>query len=667
MYSRCDGHGVLSQVLMISLLLLIFWKTVMNHTSYGLMLAPVLFLLCSLPNVLSAQSIDLANLKGWNIVVSGDAIPSERKAAQEFQHFYKQASGIELPIVAAVDRPGRHVFIGPSQALADSEVRINTADMGDEALRIVVSRDNIAIAGGRPRGTLYGVYTFLENHLGVRFLTSAHTHIPRIPQGTTLEPTDFSYDPPIVFRWSYWHDVNQNGEFAARTRNNALPKQPAELGGRTRYELINHFMHRFINTKTYGQEHPEYFALIDGKRRVDTNGGDAHYYGTQLCMTHPDVIRIITEKALQNLRKHPNPNQQILQMGQGDNTYYCQCETCAAIDEREGTHMGSLLWGINQIAEAVAKEFPGVKLGILAYSYSIKPPKTLRAHPSVLVQICNIGASVTLPIEDISSKRNAEFAQDLRGWRDKASNISIWTYSTNFHEFLLPTTSLHIWGRNIRHYRDNGISQFFVQGNTQSPGGAFSDVTNYVISRLLWDPTQDSEALMNEFLLLHYGAAGEPVRQYLNLVFKQYADKKIDQYCNGTGALFGFDAQSVQAGLEAYRQAMQLSPSKEVEERLEFFKLWMYRAAIEDVWAPLNPWRKSGRQAGESIPAWLTRLGSPAGCVDPVDQQRTRPYIREIFQLIDKHQVTRWRENMDVSIAQEILRHGFGLKPDEAW
>lgn len=639
----------------------------MNQALCGMMLSAMLMLVCGMTQAAWAQSINLADLSGWDIVVASDAIASERKAAEEFQHFYKQASGITLPVVEAVDRPDRHIFIGPGQALAQSDVAFSTEGMGEEALRIVVSGRNIAIAGGRPRGTLYGVYTFLENHLGVRFLTSTHTHVPPASEARPLEAMDFSYDPPIVFRWSYWHDVNQNADFAARTRNNALPKQPEEFGGKTRYELINHFIHRFVNTRTYGQEHPEYFALIDGKRRWDVNGRDAHYNGTQLCMTNPDVIRIITEKALEHLRKHPNPNEQIVQLGQGDNTYYCQCETCAAIDEREGTHMGSLLWGVNQIAEVVAKEFPGIRLGIMAYSYSIKPPKTLKAHPNIIVQICNIGVSVTVPVEDTSVERNADFAHDLQGWKEKASHISMWTYSTNFHEFLLPTTSLHVWGKNIPFYHRNGISQIFVQGNTQSPAGGFSDITNYVVCRLLWDPALDGQALMEEFLRLHYGAAGEPIRKYLELIFQQYKDKKVDQYCNGTAARFGFDEQSVQAGLDAYKEALALAESQEIVDRLDYFKLWVYRLAIEEVWEPLNPWRKSPRQSGESIPAWLIRLGSPAGCVDPQVRERTRPYVREVFNLIQKHKVTRWRENMDVSIANEVLRHGFGLQPGEAW
>ena len=104
--------------------------------------------------------VDLSRLADWDIVVARDASPSEAYAAEEFRSIFAQATGIELKMVTAPDRPDRHVFIGPSSTLAHSSVGFDAGVMGSESLRIIVRDDLIAIAGGRPRGTLYGVYTF---------------------------------------------------------------------------------------------------------------------------------------------------------------------------------------------------------------------------------------------------------------------------------------------------------------------------------------------------------------------------------------------------------------------------------------------------------------------------------------------------------------------------
>ena len=100
------------------------------------------------------QGVNLAQLNGWDIVVADDAIASEKYAAQEFHEFFRRAGGVTLPIVRKISRLDKHVFIGPGQAMRSSNVAFSIEDFGDEDLRIIIRDGNIAIAGGRPRGTL---------------------------------------------------------------------------------------------------------------------------------------------------------------------------------------------------------------------------------------------------------------------------------------------------------------------------------------------------------------------------------------------------------------------------------------------------------------------------------------------------------------------------------
>ena len=118
--------------------------------------------------------------------------------AEEFQEFFRQAGGLKLPIVHKITRWDKHVFIGSGMVMQASPVGFNVEDLGPEDLRIVVRDGNIAIAGGRPRGTLYGVYTFLEDYLGVRFLTHDHTHVPAVGWQRLIGPLDRVYRPPFA-------------------------------------------------------------------------------------------------------------------------------------------------------------------------------------------------------------------------------------------------------------------------------------------------------------------------------------------------------------------------------------------------------------------------------------------------------------------------------------
>ena len=55
------------------------------------------------------------------------------------------------------------------------------------------------LAGHPRRGTLYAVYTFLEDTVGIRWWTADETHIPKQPT-LTVPPLDIAYAPKIADR-----------------------------------------------------------------------------------------------------------------------------------------------------------------------------------------------------------------------------------------------------------------------------------------------------------------------------------------------------------------------------------------------------------------------------------------------------------------------------------
>ena len=126
---------------------------------------------CAIFSGVAAAADDLPPdaLSGWTIVVAADAISSERYAAEEFKALFLQATGKELPVSNDVTIKKRVILIGPgASGLA------NTA-LGDEGLEIRIEKKRILISGGRPRGTLYGVYEFFERYMGCEFLTFDQT------------------------------------------------------------------------------------------------------------------------------------------------------------------------------------------------------------------------------------------------------------------------------------------------------------------------------------------------------------------------------------------------------------------------------------------------------------------------------------------------------------
>ena len=582
------------------------------------------------------SGVNLAGLANWDIITAEDAPPSEIYAAEEFQSHFARASGIRLPIVHKVESVTsgkRHIFIGSSPAMRAGKVGFSTDEFEEEDFRIVVRDDNIAIAGSpqaAARGTLYGVYTFLEDYVGVRFLTVDHTYVPFIGTWRVVGPLDRFYHPPLRFRWSYYGETNRNPAFATRIRVNTVATDP-KLGGKTGLNLINHSFFHYVPSQKYGKEHPEYFALVDGERKLEMGGG-----GPELCLTNPDVLRIVTTTILDALKKHPAMEN--VSVSQNDNNKYCRCPQCAAIDEREGTPMGSLLTFVNAVADEVAKKYPDVMIGTLSYWYSRRPPKTIKPRPNVQIQLCSIECCVLHPINDPNCEKNVQFCRDLANWGSMCKNISIWNYNTNFSNYLLPCPNLRVIEPNIRYFVANNAMGIFMQAAGNALGAELSDLRNYVMANLLWDPTKSGFKLIDEFLDLHYGRSAEPIRRFINLTHEHALASGLHPNCFGRAKDYAIDESIAQAGLQAFAEAMELAENDTVRSRVEKASICAYRAAIEPIWYMKDKSK-----------------------VNPALAKRMQPLVKNFVELCSKYGVTNASERSGIKAESERLKRIVGL------
>jgi len=516
--------------------------------------------------------LECSRMKGWDIVVDAEAIPAEKYAAQEFQHLFEEATGILLPICHSAEESVHHVYIGQGAALAQSGLAIDTNELGDEGLAVTVQENLVAIVGGRPRGTLYGVYQFLEDGLGMRFLMFDHTHAPeaavaKIPCG------EYTYNPPFSFRWSFYRENSKEPEFAARLRVNTVTPDE-KLGGNTPQNLINHSFHWLVPFSKYGEEHPEYYALVEGARDTDTHGG-----GPQLCVTNPDVIKVAAESAISYINEHPGIKN--VSVSQADTAKYCRCDACEKVNQREGTPMGSQLAFVNAVAELVEPEHPDVKIGTLAYWYTRKIPKTIRPRNNVQIQLCSIECCTLHPIDDPDCPRNREFCQDMNDWGKISDDIWVWNYNTNFRAYDRPFPNLRSIGPNVRYFRSNNVKGLFMQANGNGTSGELSDLRNYIISRMIWNPNFDDKAIREEFIRLHYKGAAQPMLDYIEMLHDNAEESGLHPGCFPSPEEDGLSPEISRKVCDYFEQALELADDETVHARVEKASICAYRAMID--------------------------------------------------------------------------------------
>lgn len=453
----------------------------------------------------------------WTIVVGEQASPSEIYAGAELQAYLREITGVTVPITND-DGPvkAHEIVVGFNLHLADLAASMDFERLGSDGFVIRTAGSRLVIAGGTQRGTLYGVYTFLENVLGCRWFSSKVSRIPKRSR-VSFGAIDIEQVPILEYREPFFFCAF-DGDWAARNKSNGnFPELEARHGGKTEYtSLFVHTFDHFIPVQEHFDAHPEYFSEVDGERISEK---------TQLCLTNPDVLELMIDRVKDYLGQHPETR--ILSVSQNDWYNPCQCASCRAVDEKEGSYSGTLIHFVNQVAEAIEQDYPQVALDTLAYQYTRKPPKFVRPRQNVIVRLCSIECCFAHPLETCqelaSFKSKAEsgvsFAQDLIEWGKVCDRVYIWDYVTNFSNYVMPFPNIRVLQPNIQFFIRNHVKGIFEQGSYEKGGGGeFAELRAYVLSKLLWDPETDVDTAINEFLTGYYGMAATPLRQYIDLL-----------------------------------------------------------------------------------------------------------------------------------------------------
>ncbi len=512
----------------------------------------------------------------YRIVVPISAIPSERYAAEELQRYIEKMSGAKLPIVTdAEPRAAHEILLGDNLHLARLRTKVDFAKLGPDGFRLRVDGNRLIIAGGKPRGTLNGVYTLLEEKLGVRWFTPELETVPRLER-IRLQTFDETRVPALQNRDVFWREMMRNADFAARHRLNGQHYGLTEKHGGpfTVYFPFVHSLDALVPQDLY-QEHPEYFPLINGKRKSGY---------VQRCLSNPEVLKLSIERVRQWLKDHPEAT--IISVSQNDTINYCQCEQCKALDDAEGSPAASLLKFVNAVAEAVEPDHPNVRIDTLAYQYTRKPPKTIRPRRNVIVRLCSIECCFAHPLETCPAQENRRFRDDIIAWGPVAPLLYVWDYTTDFGHYQQPFPNFDSLQSNVRFFVKHGVKSLFEQGNYSSGGGGeMEPLRAYVLAKLLWNPDTDVKAHINEFVNAYYGKAAPRVLAYIDTIHSPVREQGQHIHIFDRPTRTYLNEEVMNAGEKILDEAEGLAENDEIRFRVEVARLpvWYVKIANKRV------------------------------------------------------------------------------------
>jgi hypothetical protein len=451
------------------------------------------------------------------IVVADDASAPEKYAASQLAEFLGQVTGAKFDIVAPAKAAKAAVIaVGPGATKAVAP-DLNLDGLGPEGVVVETRPSCLVLTGavGAARGTPYAVFTFLEDVVGCRWWTRDASFIPH-KASLEVGAMKVRYCPPLEYRYPYCTPGLDAG-WSVRNKCNGFDRIEAKQGGAITYAGFVHTFYPLVPSETNFKQHPEWFAMVKGVRTAQ---------GAQLCLTNPDLKKFVTRQVRAWIKDNPSAN--IISVSQNDCAGNCQCPNCAAVEKEEGSPSGLLLRFVNDVATDIEKDYPNVAIDTLAYQYTRKPPKLTKPRANVIVRLCSIECSFAQPL---SAPQNAAFAADIEGWSKICRRLYIWDYVTDFPHYVQPFPNLRVLAPNIRFFEAHGCKGVFEEGNYQFAGGEMAELRTWVLAKLLWNPSLDDKALIEEFAKGYYGPAAPKMLEYVNLVHDHVEKEKFYLAC----------------------------------------------------------------------------------------------------------------------------------------
>lgn len=523
-------------------------------------LLKMIIVFCVICNTVFARgSVKEANLQlaengltDYKIYQSVDASEPEKFAAQEFIRYFQKSCGIHLKVVKDFPKDGKVIAIGISKTVRKLCPDINFDILKPDEILLRRTGNTIILSGERPRGSIYAVYEFLENELGIRFWLPEYTEIP-VHKNFSIKTLDLRYAPPIHIREAFGVETNNN-PFAVKMRNNGHYnlKLTSNMGGHYVYkpDLCHTFSH-ILPYKKYVKTHPEYFTLI-GKKRFEA----------QLCFSNKNMRKEFIKNALECVRTNRKKGFRLFQFSQLDGVgehHNCQCQGCVENRKKLGSSTDVLIDFMNEVTESITNKYPDVTIETLAYSYTKTAPVTVKPHKKLVIRLCLGYNNALYPLHH---SENAKYFQDFLNWRKLGVTLSLWIYKVNYSAMLTPYPNFGSYKNELAAMLASGsLFSVFLQGTQGSPND-FSGLKTYLGSKLLWNPDLDSDEIIDEYIDGVYKNAAPDVKEYMTLLTTTIRRNSRKLTPGPTTASY-LKMETLLKGLELIRRGIAKIPNQE--------------------------------------------------------------------------------------------------------
>jgi hypothetical protein len=588
---------------------------------------------------LNIQAAELSSLKITSnssvvIITDKSPTPAAKFAANDLMYYLKKSLSCNVRVTDNQDKLNAQdicIFVGPCKAAS----MLPIDNLRSDYFITRVSKQKIFLAGKDDPGdpfadyfatktpTMYAVYNLLHRFFGIRWLWpgSSGEIAPKLT-AVSIPYMDETNGPGLPLRYSYYHA----GKFYSKeSRNNMILWGRRNGLGASFKGNVGHNDWKVIGSKYY-DEHPEYYALINGKRLQMT------WYG-KICHSNLELPKIYADYGV-------NENCDYFSASPNDGRGWCECEECRKLDgpnpvTQEGypNVSGRVFTFVDRIAKELKPRDSRKMVSIYAYTDYVNPPHNIEEMEDNVLLFIARGINW-----NYAPSAEAKFKELFSQWSPKCSRIALRDYKDNLRPMqIAPYPKLvdqyiKYLHRTVRNFQGINFS------GDDSRDYSLLGPTMYVYAKLLWNPKAQLEDILNEYYKAGWPNSGRYVREYFEFFENRTGEisRKHDIVLyswRGGDALRVlpsiFSPEALHKGKELLDLAYASAQGQEEKERVDFLRIGL--KAVEndmDYFNALIALAKSGEPV----------LRIPVDSVKQVSFDEKKKLVEQAFAAMEKRQ-----------------------------
>ncbi len=472
------------------------------------------------------------------------------RAAYELQEYVKKIAGVTLPIYTEdeialkgdlfwFDRYVPLILVGPCKMTKQFGIDIDKLPY--EGFYIKTKNNRLILAGRditkgnmprqakwqdwriqhHSRGTLWAVYTFLEDYLGVRWLWPGDLGEVIVKRKDIVIKELNRMDKPAFpirhfyttgcaggYLYGYWRVGLSKDAYRKMWTEVDDWLEHQKFGGSLEFWPCPLFDDRFV--EKYADKHPEWFALQPNGKRANH---PTFKNRPRMCLSNDELLKVVVKTINDDFDKYPDKWGVMLCLADVSPEKFCCCEKCKklgkSISEREFAFF-------SKVAREVAKTHPDRAILAMTY-YTMFPSPHLGKLPQNLIPAFlsggrdpAVGIDIALNGYLVDRNRRIRLKAE-RAWR-KIANKMFWRGDYS-HGLGFPINYLT---KLCKDYKEGAATGKYIGG---SPEGIYNNwvgegLAFYATGKIFWNPNITANEILNDYCEKGFRKSAIPVKKF---------------------------------------------------------------------------------------------------------------------------------------------------------